>query len=155
MNLQPEGPGFESQTSKIKLATESKLSFKSKNGFNKHCSETNCASQCQVYSLIWKIRLTLLFMNFVVKRKWEEKKGWLSFAARKRSNNGLSKSHVLSLDGVEATSVASVSCSTFFCRHENSILLLVVVLGWPGLVILIFNLREVICDSFLFSSLGK
>ena len=44
MNLQPEGPGFESQTSKIKLATESKLSFKSKNGFSKHCSETNCGS---------------------------------------------------------------------------------------------------------------
>ena len=52
MNLQPEGPGFESQTSKIKLATKSKLSFKSKNGFSKYCSETNCASECQVYSLI-------------------------------------------------------------------------------------------------------
>ena len=55
MNLQPQGPGFESQKSKIKLAIEPKLSFKSKNDFSKHCSETNCASECQVYSLIWKI----------------------------------------------------------------------------------------------------
>ena len=36
MNLQPEGRGFESQTGKIKLAIEPKLSFKSKNGFSKH-----------------------------------------------------------------------------------------------------------------------
>ena len=119
MNLQPRGLGFESQTGKMKLAIEPKLSFKSKNGFNKQCSETNCASECQVFSLIWKIRLTLLFMNFVVKRKWEEKKGWLSFAARKRSNNGLSKSHVLPLDGVEATSVASISCSTFLPNSDS------------------------------------
>ena len=44
MNLQPEGPGFEYPTGKIELAIEPKLSFKSKNGFSKHCSETNCAS---------------------------------------------------------------------------------------------------------------
>ena len=48
MNLQPEGPGFESQTGKIKLAIEPKLSFKSKNGFNKKWSETNC--DVKIYS---------------------------------------------------------------------------------------------------------
>ena len=46
MNLQPEGRGFESQTGKIKLAIDPKLSFKSKSGFSKHCSENNCASEC-------------------------------------------------------------------------------------------------------------
>ena len=50
MNLQPEGPGFESRTGKIKLSIEPKLSFKSKNGFDKSCSENNCASDHQVCS---------------------------------------------------------------------------------------------------------
>ena len=59
MNLQPSGPGFESKAGKIKLATEPKLSFKSKNGFDKSCSENNSASDHQVYSYVCKNRLTL------------------------------------------------------------------------------------------------
>ena len=82
MNLQPEGRGFESQTGKIKLAIDPKLSFKSKSGFSKHCSENNCASEClknlthpttlgfepstsglQVYNYVWSKK----FENIVKK----------------------------------------------------------------------------------------
>ena len=56
MNLQPEGPGFESPTGNIKLAIEPKLSFKSKNGFSKHCSVYNYASYVKSRAISEKIR---------------------------------------------------------------------------------------------------
>ena len=74
-------------------------------------------------------------------KKKMRRKGWLSFAdtlvlssAGKGRTMAFQSSHVLPLDGVEATSVASkvFLVPLFFCRHENSILLLVVELGWLG-----------------------
>ena len=74
-------------------------------------------------------------------KKKMRRKGWLSFAdtlvlssAGKGRTMAFQSSHVLPLDGVEATSVANkvFLVPLFFCRHENSILLLVVELGWLG-----------------------
>ena len=44
MYLKPRGRGFEPRKGKIQMATEPKLSFKSKNGFRKHWSVINSAS---------------------------------------------------------------------------------------------------------------
>ena len=42
--------GSNPSQAKIQLTTEPKVSFKSKNGFNKKWSVTNCASDVKVYS---------------------------------------------------------------------------------------------------------
>ena len=48
------------RSAQLQLAIVPRLCFKSKNGFSKLCSGTNCASFDNTYSLICKNRLTLL-----------------------------------------------------------------------------------------------
>ena len=61
----------------IQLFTEPKLSFKSKNGFNKKCSETNCASDVKVYNLFWKTWLTLIHLSNLFSKYWMKGNFWL------------------------------------------------------------------------------
>ena len=70
-------PGSIPRQCRIQMATEPKLSFKSKNDFYKHCSENNCASNDKVSNLIWKNRVTLILCTFLILETSIDSKHWL------------------------------------------------------------------------------